>query len=140
MPSSRNLIEFDQLPFVSGHRKQTLVQYADVTKSAHFSNWAGGNDFISCASVNGSHPSQRRQLCQPIELSSGNGAAMNGHRQRVGTWVTSPDVNRRCDENENHSICGFYREFDTGTEAATRTLAQQISPDMSRFRDLRQGG
>ena len=134
--SARKLFDFDQLPYISGHRKQTLSQHGDVTKRLHFTNWSGGNDVVNCSSVNGSHPHQRRQLCQPVELSNGSGVAINGHLQRHGTWVTSPDTNRRCDENQNHSICGFYREFDHDDEASARGLAELVTVSMDRFREF----
>ena len=136
VPSARNLIEFDQAPNVWGHRKETLVQHTDVTKRLHFSNWAGSTDVVNCSSSDGSHPQIRRQTCQPVDLADGNGVAVNGHRQRLGTWTTVPNSNRRCNENENHSICGYYREFDTGDEASSRALAERVTLDMSRFREF----
>lgn len=43
---------------------------------------------------------------------------------------------RQCDENQNHSICGFYREYDTGGEASSNSLAEQVTVDMSRLREF----
>ena len=91
---------------------------------------------IDCSSSGGSHTSQRRQICEPIDLAVGSGVVLNGHLQRRGTWSTAPDVNRQCDENQNHSVCGFYREYDTGGEAATTTLAEQVTVNLSRFREF----
>ena len=88
---------------------------------------------IDCSSSGGSHTSQRRQICEPIDLAVGSGVVLNGHLQRRGTWSTAPDVNRQCDENQNHSVCGFYREYDTGGEAATTTLAEQVTVNLSGF-------
>ena len=107
-----------------------------MTKRLHFSNWAGSTDVVNCSSSDGSHPQIRRQTCQPVDLADGNGVAVNGHRQRLGTWTTVPNSNRRCNENENHSICGYYREFDTGDEASSRALAERVTLDMSRFREF----
>lgn len=136
IPNARNLISHDHLPLEDGHRKQTLVQHADITKKVHFTNWAGGNDSINCSSVDGTHVTTRRPFCQPVELGDGYGVAVNGHQQRKGTWVTSPDSGRQCDENQNHSICGFYREYDTGGEASSNSLAEQVTVDMSRLREF----
>ena len=56
----------------------------------------------------------------------------------ISGWLRGFDLvlSMRRNENENHSICGYYREFDTGDEASSRALAERVTLDMSRFREF----
>ena len=44
----------------------------------------------------------------------GEGVAIYGHMNREGTWFSVPNRAQKCDATREHSICGYYVEFEEG--------------------------
>jgi hypothetical protein len=62
--------------------------------------------------------------------------AIHGHQGRDGTWVGMPRSAATCDATQNHSICGYYREFDSIDLPAGLLLGQKLTVNMERFREF----
>lgn len=133
-----SFFEFDQRPGVSGHRKRVLMQDRNgvPTKRFSYTNWSGGTDSDSCDSRLGVSTMQRAQRCEPLLTANGTAVAIHGHQGRDGTWVSTPRSAATCDATQNHSICGYYREFDSIGLPAGLLLGQKLTVNMERFREF----
>ena len=132
--------EFDQKPGVSGHRKRVLVRREGTTATAYrYTNWAGGTDSVSCDSRMGVSTAQRTQLCEPLITTDGAAVAIHAHQGRDGTWVSNPGNTAICVATQNHSVCGYYWEFDTNGLPADMVLGERLTVNMDRFREFCEG-
>ena len=109
----------------------------DHTPTAYrYTNWAGGNDAVSCDSKLGVPVSQQASLCEPRLSADGTGVAIQGHQGRDGTWSALPATTAVCDASLDQSICGYYREFEEAGLPASVTLAKSFTMNMGRFREF----
>jgi len=138
-PAGRTLFEYDPRPEFSGNRLRLLVQ-PTRNDSFLFTNWAGGKENTwgskeySCDSQDRNTPYDK---CQPSSGTPGEGVAIYGHKNREGTWFSVPSEAQKCDPTREHSICGYYVEFqEPETEPDPLDFAHQITLDMGRFRDF----
>ena len=135
--NAATFFEFDQKPGVSGHRKRILVRAEGTAPIRYrYTNWAGGTDTDSCDSRSGVSTTQRAQLCEPLITADGTAVAIHGHLGRDGTWVSAPRGTATCDATQNHSICGYYREFDTVGLPTGTLLGRKLTVNMDRFREF----
>ena len=79
---------------------------------------------------------QRTQLCEPLITTDGAAVAIHAHQGRDGTWVSNPGNTAICDATQNHSVCGYYREFDTNGLPADMVLGERLTVNMDRFREF----
>ena len=133
---STSILEYDQHPLRNGHRKRRLMQNDDPAIGYRYSNWAGGSDTISCDTRSGVPPAQQAPVCEPLQTADGTGVAIHGHLGGEGTWFASPGANPVCDPTRQHSVCGYYREFDQTGLAASVILARSTTVNMGRFREF----
>ncbi len=89
-----------------------------------FTNWAGEKEYsaerpeeYSCDSQSPSIPVGKCQLSSGMP---GKGVAIYGHRNREGTWFSVPTEAQKCDATREHSIFGYYVEFEE-PEGETRS-------------------
>lgn len=139
--STISFLEFDHKPAVSGHRKRVVMQDRNGTPTARYryTNWAAGTDTNTCDSRSGVSATQRAQLCEPRITANGTAVAIHGHLGREGTWVSMPGTTARCDPNQSHSTCGYYREFDSTGLPAGVILGEKLTVNMDRFREFCSG-
>lgn len=122
---------------MSGHRKRVHIHREGATTASYrYTNWTGGTDDDSCDSRSGVSQSQRAQFCEPLIVADNTAVAVHGHLNRDGTWVASPASTVTCDATQNHSICGYYREFDSNGLAAGTILGEKVTVNMERFREF----
>lgn len=138
--SAASSFEFDQKPGITGHRKRMLIRREGANTTRYrYTNWMGGTDTESCDSRSGISAARRGQLCEPLVTANGTAIAVHGHMNRDGTWVSMPGSITTCDSSQNHSVCGYYREFDTVGLPAGTVLGQKLTVNMERFREFCQG-
>ena len=77
-----------------------------------------------------------QSIVQQINSLIVTGVAFNGHMNREGTWFGSPGATPICDATRQHSICGYYREFDDIGLPASMSLARSITVNMDRVREF----
>lgn len=129
--------EFDQKPGISGHRKRILVRREGTANTRYrYTNWAGGTDSVSCDSRSGTSTTQRGALCEPLITADGTAVALLGHLGYDGTWVSMPGSTATCDATQHHSVCGYYREFDSVGLPAGTVLGEKLTVNMDRFREF----
>ena len=132
--------EFDQKPGITGHRKRMLIRREGAHSTRYrYTNWMGGTDTVSCDSRSGVSAAIRGQLCEPLMTANGTAIAIHGHMNRDGTWVSMPGGTTSCDSTQNHSVCGYYREFDTVGLPAGTVLGEKLTINMERFREFCKG-
>lgn len=112
------------------------MQNDDPVINYRYSNWAGGTDSISCDTRSGVPPVQQTAVCEPRQIADGTGVAIHGHLGGEGTWFASPGANPVCDPSLEHSVCGYYREFDQAGLPASVILARSTTVNMGRFREF----
>ncbi len=114
------------------------MQHSNGTPTARYryTNWAGGTDTNTCDSRSGVSATQRAQLCEPRITANGAAVAIHGHLGREGTWVSMPGATAQCDPRQNHSTCGYYREFDSIGLPAGVILGEKLTVKMDRFREF----
>ena len=134
--NSASVFEYDQDPSRTGHRKRRLMQNDDPAAVYRYGNWAGGNDTTSCDTRSGVPAVQQAPVCEPLQVGDGTGVAIHGHMNGEGTWFGSPGATPVCDATRQHSICGYYREFDDIGLPASMSLARSITVNMDRFREF----
>ena len=71
----------------------------------------------------------------------GEGVAIYGHKDREGTWFSAPAEAQKCDatwehSTREHSICGYYVEFEEPEGENPVKFAHQVTLDMGRFREF----
>ena len=114
-----------------------LVRRADTTAARYrYTKWAGGTDSDSCDSRIGVSSAQRAQRCEPLITADGAAVTIHGHLNRDGTWVSHPSGTAICDAPQNHSVCGFYREFDTNGLPTDMVLGERLTVNMERLREF----
>ena len=74
--------------------------------------------------------------CQPSSGMPGEGVAIYGHKDREGTWFSVPAEAQKCDATREHSICGYYVEFEEPEGENPVKFAHQVTLDMRRFREF----
>ena len=74
--------------------------------------------------------------CQPSSGMPGEGIAIYGHINREGTWFSVPNRAQKCDATREHSICGYYVEFEEPDGETPIKFAHQTTLDMGRFREF----
>ena len=133
-----SFFDYDPLPQFGGNRRQIIAQ--STNDSFRFANWAGGKEEqptdtqkYDCDTTN---PRPPPGGCQPASSRTGDGVAIYGHKDRNGTWFSVPNVAQRCDPTAEHSICGYYVEFEEPAGEDPMKFAHQISLDMSKFREF----
>ncbi|MEC8128218.1 MAG: hypothetical protein VX082_07685, partial [Pseudomonadota bacterium] len=138
--AGRTLFEYDPLPHFGGNRKRSLVQPRRNNESFWFTNWAAGKEYwpenpteYSCDSTGSNAPAGG---CQPATSRAGDGVAIYGHKNRNGTWFSVPNETQRCDPAREHSICGYYVEFEEPEAENPVKFAHQVTLDMGRFREF----
>ena len=125
---------------LAGHRKRVLVREEGTAPIRYrYTNWAAGTDDDSCDSRSGISKTQRAQYCEPMTLADGAAVAIHGHLNRDGTWVSMPGSTVACDATTNHSVCGYYREFDSVGLPAGTVLGAKLTVNMDRFREFCEG-
>ena len=134
--NSASVFEYDQDPSRTGYRKRRLMQNDDPAAVYRYGNWAGGNDTTSCDTRSGVPAVQQAPVCEPLQVGDGIGVAIHGHINGEGTWFGSPGATPVCDATRQHSICGYYREFDDVGLPASMSLARSITVNMDRFREF----
>ena len=140
LASDFSSFEFDQKPLATGHRKRMVIRRTDTTPARYsYTNWAGGTDSDSCDSRSGISTAVRAQRCEPLITADGAAVAIHGHLNRDGTWISSPGGTASCDATQNHSVCGFYREFDTNGLPTDTVLGERLTVNMERFREFCEG-
>lgn len=138
--NAATLFEFDQKPGITGHRKRMLIRREGANSTRYrYTNWMGGNDTDSCDSRSGISAAIRGQLCEPLMTANGTAIAIHGHMNRDGTWVSMPGSTTTCDASQSHSVCGYYREFDTVGLSAGTVLGGKLTVNMERFREFCKG-
>ena len=112
----RKLFEYDPKPAFGGNRRRLPVQPNRNNESFLFTNWAGEKEYsadrpeeYSCDSQSPSIPVGKYQLSLGMP---GEGAAIYGHRNREGTWFSVPTEAQKSDATREHSIFGYYVEFE----------------------------
>ena len=58
---------------------------------------------------------------------------MNG---RGGACYTVPQSTAACEEALDHSVCGFYQEFDEVNKEEDARIGAQVTLKMDRFREF----
>ena len=72
----------------------------------------------------------------PRTSRAGDGVAIYGHKNRNGTWFSVPNETQRCDPAREHSICGYYVEFEEPEGENPVKFTHQVTLDMQRFREF----
>ena len=81
-------------------------------------------------------PSIPVRKCQPSSGMPGEGVAIYGQMNREGTWFSVPNRALKCDATREHSICGYYVEFEEPDGETPIKFAHQTTLDMGRFREF----
>ncbi|MEK9553805.1 MAG: hypothetical protein VW446_11130, partial [Alphaproteobacteria bacterium] len=138
--AGRTMFEYDPRPAFGGNRRRLLVQPNRYNESFLFTNWAGGKEYsaerpeeYSCDAQSLSIPVRK---CQPSSGMPGEGVAIYGHMNREGTWFSVPNRAQKCDATREHSICGYYVEFEEPDGETPIKFAHQTTLDMGRFREF----
>ena len=66
----------------------------------------------------------------------GDGVAIYGHKNRDGTWFSVPSEAQKCDATREHSICGYYVEYEEPDGDTPVKFAHQVTLNMDQFRDF----
>ena len=138
--AGRTLFEYDPKPLSLGNRLRLLVQPNRNNQLFLFTNWAGGKEpsaedpsQYSCDSQSQAIPHDK---CQPSSGMPGQGVAIYGHKNREGTWFSVPTEAQKCDPTRDHSICGYYIEYEEPSGERPVKFAHQTTLDMGRFREF----
>ena len=138
--AGRTLFEYDTRPNYGGNRRRLLVQPNRINQSFLFTNWAGGKEYSAEDPEEYSCDSQSQNIpvgkCQPSSGMPGEGVAIYGHKDREGTWFSVPAEAQKCDATREHSICGYYVEFEEPEGENPIKFAHQVTLDMGRFREF----
>ena len=135
--AGRTLFEYDTRPNYGGNRRRLLVQPNRINQSFLFTNWAGGKEYSAEDPEEYSCDSQSQNIpvgkCQPSSGMPGEGVAIYGHKDREGTWFSVPAEAQKCDATREHSICGYYVEFEKPEGENPIKFAHHVKLDMGRF-------
>ena len=138
--AGRRFFEFDPKPDFGGNRRRVLVQPTRNDQSFLFTNWAGGKEYSAedpedyyCDTGDPNIPAN---WCQPASATPGDGVAIYGHKNREGTWFSVPSEAQKCDATQEHSICGYYVEYEEPAGETPVRFAHQVTLDMDQFRDF----
>ena len=138
--AGREFFEFDPKPNFDGNRRRLLVQPTNNSQSFLFTNWAGGKEYSAedprdyrCDTGDPNIPAS---WCQPASAMPGDGVAIYGHKNRDGTWFSVPSEAQKCDATREHSICGYYVEYEEPDGDTPVEFAHQVTLDMDQFRDF----
>ena len=132
--------EFDRKPLVIGHIRRVVIRRPDTTPARYsYTRWAGGTDSDSCISRSGISTAVRAQRCEPLITADDAAVAIHGHLNRDGTLISSLGGTASCDATQNHSGCGFYREFDTNRLPTDTVPCERLTVNILRFREFCEG-
>ena len=132
--------EIDRLPSFTGNHRQMKILPGIHDRRFRYTNWGGGKErepwFPDTYSCDGLSSSRDASKCEPVSIGSQTAVAIHGHRRRGGGWFTNPETTRHCDEAAQHSVCGYYREFDHVGKEADARIGAQVTLKMNRFREF----
>ena len=132
-------LDHDPLPSASGNYRQRHILPMQNMRRFRYTNWRGGKKpqlYQTDYRCDSASLTANKNKCEPVNTEPGNAVAIHDRNGRGGAWYTVPQSTAACEEALDHSVCGFYQEFDEVNKEEDARIGAQVTLKMDRFREF----